>query len=93
MTSSRSGPRTVLTTAMAGTSLVLTAGIVGWLLRGGALLSALLSTMPLWRGFDPLAVVMRPKRRDEEEDEPLSNVDLMFGDARASKYSTRGLRA
>jgi hypothetical protein len=49
--------------------------------------------MPLWRGFDPLAVVMRPKRRDEEEDEPLSNVDLMFGDARASKYSTRGLRA
>ena len=63
----------------AGTSVVVTAGIVGWLLRGGALLGALLSSMPLWVQFDPLLVVMRPKRRDE--DEPASEADLIFDNA------------
>ena len=45
---------------------MLSVGFVSWLLRGEALLSALLSSMPLWRGFDPLVIMMRPKRRDEE---------------------------
>jgi len=49
------------------TGLSLTAGFVTWLLRGGAVLSSLVSTLPLWKGFDPLPVLA--SRPDEEEDE------------------------
>jgi hypothetical protein len=87
LTNFRSGSRAVLTTVLAGTSLGLTVGFVSWLLRGGALLSALLSSMPLWRGFDPLPILMRPTRRDQEEQAP-SDVDRLFDDADASNYST-----
>jgi len=84
------GARALLLTAFTATSLGLTVGFVSWLLRNGALLSALLSSMPLWRGFDPLPIVTRPIRRDQEEQAP-SDVDLLF-DARTSGHSTRGLR-
>ena len=47
-----------------GAGVALTVGFVGWLLRGGALLSAFLSSMPLWRGFDPLVIVQRPSRNN-----------------------------
>jgi hypothetical protein len=87
VTNFRSGPRAILTIAVAGASLGLTAGIVRWLFRGGALLSALLSSMPLWCGFDPLPILMRPIRRDRQQQAP-SDVDRLFDDAGASKYST-----
>ena len=70
----------VATKVVAGTSIVVTAGLAAWLLRGGALLSALLSSMPLWRQFDPLAIVLRPRRRNDEDDEISSHVDRMFKD-------------
>jgi hypothetical protein len=91
VTNFTTGPRAILSIALAGTSLGLTAGIVGWLLRGGALLSALLSSMPLWRGFDPLPVVMRPRRPEQAERTP-SDVDHLFDDKSESKNSTRGIR-
>jgi filamentous hemagglutinin family protein len=69
--------RVALVKLAAGTSIVLTAGFVGWLLRGGALLSALLSSMPIWRGFDPLMIVLQPRRR-RAESERASKVDRMF---------------
>jgi filamentous hemagglutinin family protein len=80
------GARALLMTAFAATSLGLTVGIVTWLLRNGALLSALLSSMPLWRGFDPLPILTRPIRRDEEPSS--SDVDLLFDDTRTSGHST-----
>jgi filamentous hemagglutinin family protein len=76
-----------LTTVIVGATFAVTAGIVGWILRSGTLLTALLSSMPLWRGFDPLMVVSRPKRNDDE-DHPPSTVDLMFDDARGFNYAT-----
>jgi hypothetical protein len=82
------GPRAVLTIVLAGTSLGLSAGIVGWLLRGGGLLSALLSSMPLWRGFDPLPVVMRPRRRQQAEHTP-TDVDRLFDAAAADRPAAR----
>ncbi len=88
VTDFRNGPQTVLTLAMASTSLGLTVGIVSWLLRGGALLGALLSSMPLWREFDPLPVVMRPRRRDQEE-QPPSDVDRLFDHAGARRPAAR----
>jgi hypothetical protein len=73
-----SGSRATLNVALAGGSVMLSVGFVSWLLRGEALLSALLSSMPLWRGFDPLVIMMRPKRRDEDADRPPTDVDRMF---------------
>jgi hypothetical protein len=54
---------TVLVQVGAGASLMLSAGALTWVLRGGALASALLSTVPMWQGFDPLPILMARKRR------------------------------
>jgi hypothetical protein len=87
MRNSSSFTRAVLTTVAAGTSLSITAAIVARLLRGGALLSALLTSMPVWRGFDPMMVLTRRKRREDDEDEPASEVDRLFDDA--DRYGAR----
>jgi hypothetical protein len=86
VTNVRSSARVALTFVMAGTSLGLSAGIIGWLLRGGGLLSALLTSMPLWRGFDPLPVVMGSRRRDHD-DQPPSDVDRLFDDSRVDRQA------
>jgi hypothetical protein len=40
------------------------AGYVVWIFRGGALLSGILATMPIWKGFDPLPILdLSDKRR------------------------------
>jgi filamentous hemagglutinin family protein len=75
----------MLIKAVAVTSVVLTVGFIGWLLRSGALLTALLSTLPLWQEFDPLILVRRPKRRDDKQPPP-TKVDLMFDDVRGLDY-------
>ena len=54
---------TMLVQVGAGASLMLSAGALTWVLRGGALASALLSTVPMWQGFDPLPILMARKRR------------------------------
>ena len=87
MRNSSSFTRIVVATVAAGTSLSITVGIVARLLRGGALLSALLTSMPVWRGFDPMMVLTRRKRREEDEDEPPSDVDRMFEDARSDRLA------
>ncbi|MCP4182002.1 MAG: cadherin repeat domain-containing protein, partial [Hyphomicrobiales bacterium] len=67
-----------------GTGTLLTAGYVGWILRSGALLSALLSTIPAWATFDPIIVLAA--RRSEERDKVLTegkfaNVERVFENA------------
>jgi uncharacterized delta-60 repeat protein len=51
--------------AIESSSVVLSAGVVAWLLRSGALISSLLSNIPVWKGYDPLPVLMY--KDDEEE--------------------------
>ena len=46
----------------------LTVGYVLWLLRGGALIASLLSSLPVWRLIDPLPIVSQ-LGEDEENDE------------------------
>ena len=60
---------------VAGATIGITAGVVNWVLRGGALLSSLLSSASLFKQFDPLAVVftqdkgsMRTKKIQGVED-------------------------
>ena len=47
--------------------IVLTVGYISWILRGGALAATLLSTMPLWRQFDPLPLLAARKKRREKK--------------------------
>jgi hypothetical protein len=52
---------------------VLSAGYVAWCLRSGALLASAISSLPMWRSFDPLPVLefweKKAHRRDKDDDE------------------------
>ena len=63
--------RSVLMTQIAtGTGIALTAGYVAWILHGDTLFSMLVSSTPLWKGFDALPLLAaRKKKKDEEDDE------------------------
>ena len=47
----------IITKAIVGGTLVLSVGLATWVLRGGSILASALTTMPLWKGFDPLPVL------------------------------------
>jgi len=51
-----------------GAGLFLSIGFVNWVFRGGSLAAAMLSTMPMWRGLDPLPVLLSRSRRDDDKD-------------------------
>jgi len=59
--------------AAKSSGVVLTAGIVAWAMRGGALLSSLMSTIPLWKGYDPLPILAYED--DDEEDAKEKDLD------------------
>ncbi|HVQ25372.1 MAG TPA: hypothetical protein VMV01_09340, partial [Planctomycetota bacterium] len=60
-------------------SFGLTVGYVLWLLRGGALLASLLSSLPAWRLIDPLPVLSRVD--DEEDPEEDQDAFVSFAEA------------
>jgi hypothetical protein len=78
----------ILTTVAGATSLGITIGVLSWLERGGALLSALLTSMPVLRGFDPLVVFVRTKR-DEADASPTSAVERIFDNARSDRPTAK----
>jgi hypothetical protein len=61
----------------AAASLGLSVGYVIWLLRGGVLLSSLLSTLPAWRLVDPLPVLGRLEEEDDAEDAPDESLESL----------------
>lgn len=68
MTSDAEGEKRIVGASVAaGTGL--SVGYVLWLLRGGVLLSSLLSALPAWRFIDPLPVLGRMKDGDDEDDD------------------------
>jgi hypothetical protein len=74
-------PMVISTVAVTGG---LSVGYVLWLLRGGLLISSLLSSLPAWSVVDPLPVLARGRQDDEAagaEDDPL---EKLFGRARAA---------
>jgi hypothetical protein len=50
-------------------SIGLSVGYVVWLIRGGLLLSSLLSSLPAWQILDPLPILARKKDDDRSEDD------------------------
>jgi hypothetical protein len=55
--------------AAKSSGIVLTAGLVAWILRSGALLTSLMSTIPLWKGYDPLPILAYKDDEDDNEEE------------------------
>ena len=53
--------------AVSSSGVALTAGVVAWVLRSGALMTSLISTIPLWKGYDPLPILAYKDDDDEEE--------------------------
>jgi hypothetical protein len=45
------------------------AGVVSYLLRVGSMVSSLMSSLPLWRGFDPIAIFSGDKKRKKDRNE------------------------
>jgi hypothetical protein len=45
------------------------AGVVSYLLRVGSMVSSLMSTLPIWRGFDPIAIFSGDKKRKKDRNE------------------------
>jgi hypothetical protein len=46
-----------------GTGVAFSAGLVMWVLRGGALAASLLATLPSWAAFDPIPVLSVRRRQ------------------------------
>jgi len=81
---------TITVGTAAGLAVTATAGYVLWCLRGGSLLASMLSSIPLWRWFDPLPILesrdkdeRRRKRRrradcDRDRDEIEKNVQSLM---------------
>ena len=69
-----------------GTGVLLTAGYVAWILRGGMLASMLISSMPMWKGFDPLPLLAaRRKKRKKKDEEEKSRQSAEAADRRARR--------
>ena len=59
----------VKTKIVTATAATFTVGIISYLLRAGSLAAALASSLPLWRGFDPIIVFSDKKKKDKDQDE------------------------
>ncbi len=69
-----------------GTGVLLTAGYVAWILRGGMLASMLISSMPMWKGFDPLPLLAaRRRKRKKKDEEEKSRQSAEAADRRARR--------
>jgi hypothetical protein len=59
-------------------------GYVIWLLRGGLLLSSLLSSLPAWHVIDPMPVLARSGPRDDDSGVEDDHLENLFGKAKAA---------
>ena len=59
----------------------LSIGYVVWLIRGGVLVSSMLSALPAWQMIDPLPVLAASRRGAGSDDEADGEVEELFDDA------------
>ncbi|RLB74038.1 MAG: hypothetical protein DRH06_10145, partial [Deltaproteobacteria bacterium] len=60
----------IRTNIITATTATFTVGLVTYLLRAGSLVASMISTLPLWRGFDPIVIVARKKKKKDEPETP-----------------------
>ena len=65
---------TIVVGSAAATSMSMTTGYVIWLLRGGTLITSMMSSMPLWQRFDPLQVINNINGIELEDSESLAEM-------------------
>ena len=65
----------ILAYGLKGTTWSLSAGFVAWALRGGSLLATAMSSIPIWRGLDPLPILAM-SARDRKKQEKLKQQEL-----------------
>lgn len=67
----------------------LSIGYVVWLVRGGVLMSSMLSTLPAWKMLDPLPVLAAASaskpRRGRKDADPADDVERLFDEGEPSK--------
>ena len=69
----------VATDGTIGVSLGATAGILAWVLRGGALFASAMAYTPMWSSIDPVRVVTSTPKDDNPEEED-GEVESYFGE-------------
>jgi hypothetical protein len=74
--------QSVMVGSSAAVTGTLSVGYVIWLLRGGLLLSSLLSSMPAWHAVDPMPVLARGGDSDDEDGFEEDPLEKLFGKAR-----------
>ena len=52
-----------------GMSASFAVGAASYLLRAGSLMSSFLATVPLWKSFDPIAILAAPKKKQKKNEE------------------------
>ena len=62
------------TEAIFGVSLSATAGVLVWVLRGGALLASMVAATPLWSSIDPVRVVGGIGDEDSDSEDEVEKV-------------------
>ena len=75
--------RNIIVSSVA-TGASMSVGYVLWLLRGGLLMTSLLSSLPAWRFVDPLPVMGRLKEDEDEDDDVDDTVESIVRGGRSS---------
>jgi hypothetical protein len=57
----------IFSAGIRGTGIALTAGVASWVLRGSSLLASFLSTVPVWRGLDPLPILAAARKKQTKD--------------------------
>ncbi|MCD6188429.1 MAG: VCBS domain-containing protein, partial [Desulfuromusa sp.] len=71
----------VRTNIITATTATFTIGLVSYLLRAGSLIASMMSTLPLWRGFDPIVIVAGKKKKKDKkkvEDPAVTESETLF---------------
>jgi parallel beta-helix repeat protein len=63
---------------ISATTTTFTVGIVSYLLRAGTLATSMLTTLPLWHGFDPIAVLSGKQKRKKPESQAIDETETLF---------------
>ncbi|MFT5701254.1 MAG: putative delta-60 repeat protein [Desulforhopalus sp.] len=61
------GSNKVIVYVTSGVSASLTAGVATYMLRAGSLMTSFLATVPIWKGFDPVAILTMPKKKKDKK--------------------------
>jgi hypothetical protein len=103
-TQSEKNPQTVMLTTenvvLGTTTIVSTSvsiGYVVWMLRGGSLLTAFVSSLPAWQAFDPLPILNSFDRKNSEKDKDtllsIATENQNNGESDAESNASEGVKA